>query len=1066
MIPLTADDRHLRRLRASLWVIFFVSGALGLVYEVLWLRKLLLVFGSTVHAVSTVLTVFFGGLAIGSWLAGRLIDRRWSSGLRWYAACEMAIGAYAFATPWLFAWVERFYIPLYRASDFSPAVLVGASFVGTAAVLLAPTVLMGATLPLLARHVVQTVRDRGVAVASLYSINTAGAMAGTLAVYFVALPRLGWMMTLQCAGLLNLLLGILARSLDRQFQRAGLSDSPAAAVAPSAHEPASAALPLNVRVLLAAFTLSGFSAMVYEVAWTRTLSLVVGSSVYAFCLILATFLGGIALGSWLARFLLRRRPASLLQVMVLEVGLAAYGLFSISLFGVVPDWLVRLWPVMGTSFAGLSLLQAVLSAAVMIVPTLCMGLLFPIVGELVTGQLGQFGRRLGAVYALNTSGGIVGSFLAGFWLIPELGIPWTLVLAALINLLAGLLIYVQASGRSPAIRVGLAIGVFAVYAGIGTFVFVPSWQRQVLAAGVYNNPQGYQGAPAGKGLQDELLFYRESLNTTVSVHQDPRTDTLYLKVGGKTDASTGSDMGTQILAAHLPMLFHPDAERLLLIGLGSGVTLGSAGRHPLSVLHCAELDPAVIEGARLFADYNYRIHDDPRVTMFVADGRNFLLASPDRYDVIISEPSNPWMAGVANLFTQEFYQLAKQRLAPGGVMAQWLQLYRMFPADVKLILKTFQEAFPHVSVWSTIPGDLLLIGTMEPQRLDYQALARQLAAPAIREDLERVKLGHPQAVLDGFRLNSEQVRQTVADTDWTHTDDLPWLEFNAPKALYAGRAFMLNYRGLDALRAPVSAIADHVPEPDAQAHLALGAAYLYRDELDKAQQALTRAVEADPRSADAHRQLGNVLSRQNLPVKAKEALQIAVALDAQHPDAYWSLARLLWRQRLRAEAMAAYDRAARLRVPSAALAQELGDVWRDDGRSPEAAEFYRSALSRSQRAPVKLLVAFAGVERALGRSDDAAHALAAALREEPEHPELLAALAELEMDRGRAEDAQRLLERLLQADPKRAAGYFLLGRLAQEQGDAPSARKWLMEGLQYDPYNAKALAALETLHGS
>ena len=798
MMPHSSDERRLRALIRSVYGLFFVSGAVGLIYEVLWLRKLLLVFGSTVYAVSTILTVFFGGLALGSWLFGRFIDRDESAGLRWYAACEAAIGLSAFLTFPLFGVIERIYIPLYRASGFSPSVLVGAAFLCSVGVLLIPTTLMGGTFPLLSRFLIRTSQGRGMKIASLYGINTAGAMAGTLFVYYVALPGLGWRITLLCAGLINLLLGVIARALNRRFQREGVASVESSVArrspAPRDEPPASREERRSAAWLMVAFGVSGFSAMAYEVAWTRSLSLVLGSSIYAFCLMLATFLGGMALGSFAARWFLRRHAASIKQFVLLETCLAGYGLFSISLFGVIPDWLVRLWPLLGGSFTGLSALQALLCISVMALPTVCLGLLFPLVGELVTGRLSQLGKRLGLVYAINTFGGILGSFLCGFWLIPGVGIAWTLVIAAMGNLVAALIVYVRSSPTRVR-ALSLALATFAVYLGVGYGLFVPSWQRQVLAAGVFVNPGKFQETSVAAAMQQqELLFYRESLNTTVSVHRDRRRGHLFLKVGGKTDASPGLDMGTQVLAAHGPRLFHPRAERVLLIGLGSGVTLGSLGRHPVSVLHCAELDPAVVEGARLFADYNYRIHDDPRVRIFVADGRNFLLATPNQYDVIISEPSNPWMAGVANLFTREFYQLAKQRLAPHGVMAQWVQLYRIFPADVKLLLKTFQEVFPYVSVWSTIPGDLVLIGSLEPQQLDYEALVRQLAQPAIKEDLDRVALGNPRVLLESFRLGPEQVRQVVSDTPWVHEDDQPWVEFSAPKALYVGETF--GIRGL------------------------------------------------------------------------------------------------------------------------------------------------------------------------------------------------------------------------------------------------------------------------------
>ena len=1036
--------------------LFFLSGALGLVYEVLWLRKLLLVFGSTVHATGTVLTVFFGGLALGSWVFGRLIDRQDTAGLKWYAACEAGIGLYAFATPWLFQAIERIYIPLYRASNFSSGVLVGASFVCTAAILLVPTVLMGGTFPLVSRFLVRSVRERGLTIASLYGVNTAGAVAGTLAVYYVGLQRLGWLATLQCAGLLNLMIGVVARACDRNLRLAGFA--PSSERSAKSRPPGPVPLEPDVLIVLAAFGLSGFAAMAYEVAWTRGLSLVLGSSVYAFCLMLATFLAGIALGSFAARLSLRATRARPDDIVLLEMALAVYGLFSIPLFGWLPEWFVTLWPLFGGSFTGLSALQAALSVAVMALPTFFMGLLFPIVGDLVTGHLAQLGRRLGLAYAVNTLGGILGSFLCGFWLIPQLGIAWTLVIAALINLASGLTVYVRFSAAPALRRIALAAGSVAVYLGLGWLVFVPSWQRQVLAAGAYLQPESFREASvADAARESEILFYRESLNATVSVHRNRNSRHLFLKVGGKTDASTGVDMGTQILLAQIPMAIHPNPKRVLVIGLGSGVTVGSVGRHPVSAIDCAEIDPAVVEGARYFADYNHRIHEDPRVQLHVADGRNFLLAHPASYDVIIVELSNPWMAGIANLYTKEFFELCRRRLAPGGIMCQWLHLYRIFPSDVKLILKTFQEVFPATSVWSTVPGDIVAVGSVGPHQLEYGRLERLLAVPAIREDLDRIRLTHPLAFLESFWLGPEQVRRLTADVGWAHTDDHPELEFSAPKALYSRAAFKTNYDGMKGLKAPASAIAPEAPdaEQDAAFHLALARAAQFREEPDAALQAFERALELEPDDAAASLELGRLAAQRGLTGKAEAALRRAMESDARNPDAHYEWARLLWRQERFDDALKHYERAAALAVPDSAQAEEIGNAFRFRRHWEKAAD-YLQAAARDGAAPSASL-ALGGTLKELGRYDEAVRVLEPA----SEQPAGALALAKVYQAQGRAGDAERLLLRVVKQAPKTAEAYFGLGAIALDGGDLGRARRWLIDGLRYDPYNAKALELLQ-----
>ena len=1064
--------------------VFFLSGALGLVYEILWLRKLMLVFGTTVHATSTVLTAFLGGLALGSWLFGRLIDRRdaaspprrgtssaaktvplrSSAGLRWYAACEAGIGLYAFITPWLFQAIERVYIPIYRAADFSPAALVGASFVCSLAILLIPTTLMGGTFPLMNRFLIRTADERGETIASLYGWNTAGAMAGTVFAYAVGLQVFGWLATIQCAGLLNLLIAVMARAIDRNLRLSGFhaGSPPAESVQP----PDGGQDRRRMRALLAAFAVSGFSAMAYEICWTRSLTLVVGSSVYAFCIMLATFLGGIAWGSFAARRSLQRRPASLDHIVAFEVWLAVLGLCSIPSFAWLPRVLAALWPLTGESFAGLIGLQVLFSVLVMALPTFLMGLIFPFVGDLVTGRLAHLGRRLGSAYAINTIGGIVGSFVCGFWLIPSIGIAWALAIAALGNLAAGLWIYLRCGAGSLLRRAALTSAVFICYVAMAATAFVPSWRRQIMVSGLYLNPSAYAASLDRLEQDNDLLFYRESLNTTVSVHRHRQDGNIYLKVGGKTDASLGVDMGTQVLAAHIPLLLHPHPSRVLVIGLGSGITLGSVGRYPVPHIDCAEIDPAVVEGARYFGKHNYHVHDDPRVRLHVADGRNFLLATTDRYDAIISEPSNPWMSGIGYLFTEEFYRLANARLAPDGLMCQWFHLYRMFPSDVKLILRTFQTVFPYTTVWSTTPGDIVLVGSQLPYRLDDQRLRERLGVPAIRQDLDRVSMADPRVFTEFFLLGPSEVGRVTANVGWIHHDDQPWLEFNAPKALYVTSTFDVNFDGLERFHGDPAVISNVPRGPrDASFYRALGDAYRSRREMKKAAGAYAQALALDPNDSRTAMRLGEVYKERGDIHRAHEALDRALALDPANAEAYYLLARLFHRQDDLSETLAAYARAASLKAPDRDHAEEIGLAYRTAKRWTEAAEFFRSAIAQGPEPEPKLLAAFADSLREAGQWDAAEQALTTAVARHPEAAGLQLRLAQALRHQGRRREASAWFQRVVKQAPATADAYIGLGEIAFEERDLRQAARWLNAGLRYDPYNVNALNLLQIIHG-
>jgi spermidine synthase len=1062
---MTDSRREIASLLGGVRACYFLSGALGLIYQVLWLRKLLLVFGSTVHAVSTVLTVFFAGLALGSWWFGRLIDRgRLGSGLRWYAALEVGVGLYAFITPPLFEAIRHLYIPVYRASGMSPAALIGASFVCSALVLLAPTTLLGGTFPVLSRFLIRSGEERGARIADLYGINAAGAMAGVLFMYHLGLPMLGVARTLACAGVLNVGIGLLCALFDRHLGRLGFS-SPHGASPPPRRLPteeAPEASRTDVRWLFAAFALSGFSAMAYEVAWTRALGLVLGSSTYAFCVVLATFLGGMALGSLGVRSALHRRPATTRQFVLAEFALGGCGLLSVLLVNALPDLFVALWPATAQSFSGLLWLQFILSALVMAAPTALMGALFPIVSDLATRRFRQLGQRLGACYAVNTLGGILGSFLAGFALIPSWGLPWAIVAAAVVNVIAGSVLFVRFGEGAPVPR--LVAGGIAPLATVllGAHLVVPAWQRHVLVSGAYLNPSAFSGRPVREGLGGaRLLYYRDSFNATVSVHQD--AGTTFLKIGGKTDASTGIDMATQALAAHVPMLLHRDPKRVLVIGLGSGVTLGHAARHPVSVAHCAELDPAVIEASRYFSDHNYRVHDDPRVAIYPADGRNFLLAAIERYDVIISEPSNPWMAGVAHLFTKEFYALARARLAPGGIMCQWLQLYGIVPGDVKLMLKTFHEVFPHISVWSSIPGDLLLVGSLEPHALDRPRLAERMARAELREALRTVRMERPELFPQLFWLGAPEVEQVTSDIFWTHEDDQPTIEFNAPRSLYtAGLTLAVNYPGLAQFRAAPDAIAagDGTPRADAALQRALAAMWSFRQEDDKALDALEQAAGLEPSSVETWMQLGETALRMRLAVRAREAFLSALALEPSHLRAHRLLAQLEQAEGRRDEARARYEQAALLGPPDREFAAELAAFYGTTGQLPLAVEYYRSAVSQGAGDDPSLLRRYGAALLELKSWEAAEQVLRHAAGRFGSQGAFASFLGQALAEQARWEEAVAWFTLAAELLPRNAEAQFGLGRAALALGDAPRAVRHLRQALRYEPYHHKALQLL------
>jgi spermidine synthase len=756
---------------------FFLSGAASLMYEVVWVRMLGLIFGHTVHAITTVLVVFMGGLALGSYVCGRRIDRVRRL-LRTYAWLEIGIGVYALLTPGLIDAIRIVYLSYARRFEPSFDVLTLIQFGLSTAVLLVPASLMGATFPVLSRFVVQDVGAVGQRVGALYAWNTFGAVAGTYLVGFHLLPALGMRMTLVSTALVNLAVGggvlLAARAWGDAIPTRGLEQRDRSAAATRA-----AGAPF-ARVLMFGTALSGAVAMIYELTWTRALTLVIGSTTYAFSAMLLSFLIGIAAGSaWVARRA-SRVPATAGLFAALQIAAALLSLIVLAFFDRLPD-VFLLGFTMSRAPDFIVGLQIALSIAVMILPTFCLGAALPCAIHLLCTQVSSVGLSVGRVYAYNTTGAIVGSFAAGFVLIPWLGVQTTIRTAIVVNLLIGLMIVLVLRLRLRWAAWGIIAG------GAVAVVLLPHWNLAVMSSGVSTYAEYYTGGtgPWRERMEEEaVIFYQDGIGATVSVHQG--TDDRSLRVNGKADASTGTgaDMATQLMLGHLPALLHPDPRAALVIGLGSGVTVGALTQYELDRIDVVEIEPAVIQAFSFFEPENRHALADPRVNLVVADGRNFLDTTSARYDLIVSEPSNPWIGGISTLFTVELFKQARARLAEGGVMAQWVHGYAMAPEDLQMVAATFRAVFPQASLWSPVAGDFILIGTSQPQVV-HLGRVRDLYTryAGIRQDFELSGLTSPEAILRAFVLDDRDLANLAAGALLNTDDKLP-LEFSAPRNLY------------------------------------------------------------------------------------------------------------------------------------------------------------------------------------------------------------------------------------------------------------------------------------------
>jgi len=845
---------------ALVYAIFFLSGAAGLVYELVWMRQLVLVFGGTTYAVTTVVAVFMGGLGLGSWLGGRWSPRLGRPG-QLYGLIELAVGLYALAVPVLFAAARPVYQALYATGDGFPLRLTLVRFVLSAAVLLVPTALMGATLPLLVRYQTRRGGSIGGSIGGLYGVNTLGAVLGVLGAGFWLIPSLGLAGTTRVAAVLNFILGITALVITRPAagsQPADTRDAPESAADPVGAPPA--LTPRLRRALLAGFAISGFTAMAYQIAWTRALIMSLGSSSYSFTCILAAFILGLGLGSVVIARRIDRIGNLPLLFGAVELALGLAALLIIPAYGRLPLLIEHLVSRHADQYTLLVAVQFLLVIAITLAPTLLMGLAFPVVTRAITQQAREAGRATGRAYAVNTLGTIAGALLAGFVLIrgDVLGVRNAIVLAALLNGLVGVVLVLLASTGSAAAwkrRLPVALGAAALFPLVGTAI--GSWDERVLTSAPFLNPGDIEEFIEAR----QVVYYGEGVDMTVAVVRlldDP--ELISLSVNGKADASTDlEDMTTQLLIGHIPALVGPARGSACVIGLGSGMTLGALASYPFyERLDCIEISEEVFEAAAHFEPYNRQVvTGDPRVRMIRGDGRNHLLLSGERYDLIASQPSNPWMAGVSGLFTREFFQTCDAALTEGGCLAVWLHAYMMSVDDFRMVVRTLFEVFDSVSIWEMYECNYLLIAARQPPEIDWAELRRRFETPQARADLYRVGLCRPAHLLGRYVTSGQALRAWAASAP-VHTDDNALLEFSAPRSVHAPQEREIA-EGLRRLQRPVvgTVLADSAPLPAevsqevdrivfARGSRARMEAALAREDTTGALAALVRGAQADP----------------------------------------------------------------------------------------------------------------------------------------------------------------------------------------------------------------------------
>lgn len=766
------------------------SGAAGLVFEIDSIRFIGLILGHDGHASLVVLVAFMGGLALGNLWFGRRVERLNWHPLVVFAAIECAIGSYALFFPSFQLFGQFLYSGwAYRtgSSGFS-LLLLKLSF--ASGLVLPASFLMGGTLPVIAGFLQKSRISDSLDIAWVYAVNSLGAVAGCMLADLFTIPSYGLTSTLHVTAVLNFSAATGGAIVSKAWPLA-LKGGAVPVENPKQrilHAAAVFQFPFPTVLWIAG--LSGFAAMVYEVVWMRILALVLGSTTHAFAFMVSAFIGGIALGSlWVSRRSVAPQPLKALgwSQGALAIVVAAY----LPVFGGLPFIFARAASYLATdvraypAFAGL---QAVVCLGVMIPPTLLLGAALPLAVRVGPSGGAMTSIWVGAVFSANTFGSVGGAILTALHFMPGLGLAGALGVGIGVNLAASAMAF-GAIGSLP-VRWSVGLGVVAVMSCpfLVQSLVGKTW-HQKLELGLWRKPDSLDSYHDFEAISSELhiKYHRDGAAATVAVNawNDGLREQLNLRVNGKTDASTAGDMATQLLLGHLPLLLHTGAKRALVVGLGSGVTAGAIAQHPLiEAIDTVEISPEVVDAARLFGDSNHHILDDPRLRVVVEDARSFLTRAQS-YDVIVSEPSNPWIAGVAGLFTQEFYAKCRLHLHPDGFMVQWVHLYDNQQAALDLIVRTLSTVFPFVSVWQSQQRDLILVASLNPQPKDPDFIISSMQVPAVQSDLTSIGLERPVTLFARQLISDTRGKWLVDSGGPLQLDDRPRLEYLAQSAFFA-----------------------------------------------------------------------------------------------------------------------------------------------------------------------------------------------------------------------------------------------------------------------------------------
>lgn len=1045
------NNVEVKQIFVAVFICFFFSGVAGLIYQIIWRRWLSLVFGSTTFATSTVLAIFMGGLALGSFIFGRAADRI-KRPLMGYALLQVGIGVYGLFIPFLLKLVQPMYLSVARSWEFSGFYNIFLFFL-SALILILPAIFMGGTFPLISKFYIKRTAVIGKLVGHLYAVNTFGAVLGIVLAGFLFLPIFGMSNLNLFAAVISIGIGALCILFDRHSLALIGQEKLVREERTVTHK-------INYWgwIILIGFGFSGFASMIYEVAWARALALSIGSSIYAFSTMLVTFIFGIAVGSLIFSLFWKERKVPYYGFGLIEASIGIVVLLIMPLFDKLPTYFLTLFGLFPGSYGFVQFIQFFLCFLVMIIPALLFGASFPIVVRIFVEDFKVVGNRIGQVYAVNTLGCIIGSFLVGFALIPLIGAQWSIILAASVNILVAIVVFV--SSREMRTQKKLIVSGVVVAISLLLILQTQSWNQIVLNTGITLRPGQYLKMKRFISLEEfvannKILFYREGVNCNVAVVKV--RNILSLNINGKSDASNGQDMVTQLLVAYLPLILHEDPQDVFILGLGSGITAGACVNYGVPNVECAEIEGAVIEAAEFFNKENHSVLSDERAKIIRADGRNYLLAAQKKYDVIINEPSNPWLAGLTNLFAKDYYEICRDKLKENGIICSWVQSYSLSPEDFQMAVNTFHSVFPYVTVWKAGRGnDYLMIGSLHEMEIDPNTIFSRMKRQGVKEDLNSVGIDNQFAILSLLVLSTEAVGDFVQG-GLINSDDFPIIEFSAPKSLYA-QTNIINDKYVLLFGKPV--FSDLPEQERAWIHYYRGA---YAMNMSRAMTEFQKAIELDPslyliyfRRGIAYRDAGMIL-------KAIDDFLTARSMNPNDADIYAALGKTYSLQEKNAEGIKNFRKAIKMEPDNKEYRFDLVNVLIKQQDYKEALFECEKLLALDSLLNSKVFEMMGSCKYMIGDTTSAIQYLEKAVSVDEDNDNAHYRLAKLHMAAGNNYKALYYIQKTLELTPLRIDARVDLGVVYAKIGRKNDATKEFKKVLRVDPNNIIAYSHLKSL---